>query len=497
MKQYVRNILSALLVLILVMGVGFHSFSSNGESIELENAEESIEVMGVEYEELSYIVKYFKDGIEQPKWQKDGEVSKDNPRIEKVEHDNMPEGYILDEKKSTALPFEVGEENNIIEVHYMRDPEVEIMDKAEKQSTPAAISEVEDEVAAMAANGLQNPYYRDSELFELEMIDDSTNNHTKAIFAWLYEGDLYLAIGSMHNKPLQSVKYGNNPIINNNPSSFHRANEKEDPLCITDSKMETSQNYYVSTYINKEKPRWNVVNLGNVDLISPFSLGVEVGGGGHDIIPKDGEDNVEIQNSVLVYHRYGDELIFDHKQSKFIEKGVSYSVSPVNKKDYELVDIERKTGDHSEIEKVPLGNLMDNMLSGTLVDKKTVSITFIYGKVQRGELTITKDVANCRPQDKEKEFHIFIRGADKLEGKVYTVSLKHGKSATITDLEYGTYTIKELVPMNFQKTPAETITISEENQEQSMTIINKRVNYGWFSDSVDRINKFTMATNSK
>lgn len=514
MKVNIRSILSILLILALVIGTGFSSFGNDEEIVEPENMEESMELneseeikepkkleeieKPMDEKEISndqetnvsgelddskkteditrkYTVKYFIDKVEQKEWQMEGEIPIDNPIVEEVSHDNMPEGYTLDEEKSTILPFEVREENSIIEVHY-------------------AMDDIEDEFIPMVVGGLESEYYRDSALFPLYM--HSTNNHTRTVFAWLYNGELYLAIGSMHNKPLQKVVYQGKEFLSKS-ANFHRASNENEPLKITSTVTSDSQNYYIKDYIPQEKPYWNVVNLGNVALVSPFTLEVRLQGGGHEIV---GIDNIEVTKSILVYHRYGDEEpILDIKQSGLLNDDLSYNVHPeyiYGGMEYALTDIEVLHNGILQEDR----HLNDNgNLTGTVEQQSTNTglkanaiITFIYEVKANGKLIITKDVSGLKPGDKNKEFHIFVYGPKG----TYTVSLKHGESEAIEGLEYGTYTIKEIVPMRFEleSISPKTVSIDKDNKEKSVTVTNKRSNDGWFDDDDNKDNIFKMAT---
>lgn len=105
----------------------------------------------------------------------------------------------------------------------------------------------------------------------------------------------------------------------------------------------------------------------------------------------------------------------------------------------------------------------------------------------KGSITIKKVVQN--PKDPNQEFDILLKG---LNGKEYVVTLKNGESKTIENLELGTYTISEIVPMNYKLVGIsnENITLTQENLEDSATVTNKHDNDGWFYDDDKRINTF-------
>lgn len=98
-----------------------------------------------------------------------------------------------------------------------------------------------------------------------------------------------------------------------------------------------------------------------------------------------------------------------------------------------------------------------------------------------GSLTITNLLINPTVKDKKKKFDIFIYGP---EGKVYTVTLAHKESVTLKGLQYGKYTIKEMVPMNFKNIRGneKIVEINDEQPNNKVVIKNQRLNYGWFYD---------------
>lgn len=328
---------------------------------------------------LKYTILYYLDDIEMIKWQIEGEVPIDYPIVEEVPHDNMPEGYIVDEELSTQLPFEISEENNVIEVYYVFG------------------------LMLMANNLTYLEYDSDSQVFPLYM--RSINDFTKAALAWFYNDELYLAIGSMHNAPLEIVEYEGISFTGSNLIVDRAANEYV-PLEINGVPY-TIQEYYGSN----TKAYWNVVNLGNVPFTSPFSLYVETRlGGGHTI---DGQDNIEIDKSFLVYHQYEDELpILDLVQSDQLDSNLSYSVYPEYEKDgiyYNLVRIELSYNGIQQPNKYEF-DLVGGLLYGTVPmasGNASAVITFVYEVAADGELTITKYVDG---EDLGKEFDIFIYG---------------------------------------------------------------------------------------
>lgn len=105
----------------------------------------------------------------------------------------------------------------------------------------------------------------------------------------------------------------------------------------------------------------------------------------------------------------------------------------------------------------------------------------------QGKITITKTVVN--PKDPNQEFDIFINGPN---GTQYVVTLKSGESKTIENLDLGSYTISEIVPMNYKlvgiSNPSITLTVN--NLEHSTIVTNKHDNDGWFYDDDIRKNTF-------
>gem|GEM_PF-851907 len=112
-------------------------------------------------------------------------------------------------------------------------------------------------------------------------------------------------------------------------------------------------------------------------------------------------------------------------------------------------------------------------------------------KVKKGSITITKTVNNLKDKDKNKKFAIWIYGP---EGKAWAVLLKSGESTTIEGLRLGDYRISEVVPMNFtlNSISSNSIDITREKLNHSVSVINKRNNDGWFTDEDKVENRFTV-----
>lgn len=107
--------------------------------------------------------------------------------------------------------------------------------------------------------------------------------------------------------------------------------------------------------------------------------------------------------------------------------------------------------------------------------------------ILKGAITVTKVVANG---SSSKKFPIYVEG----NGQTWSMLLSDGESATIQGLEPGTYTIREVVPMNYKLesiSPSQVI-FTEENISvpQSVTVTNRKVNDSWFWDEDEKINTF-------
>jgi hypothetical protein len=98
-------------------------------------------------------------------------------------------------------------------------------------------------------------------------------------------------------------------------------------------------------------------------------------------------------------------------------------------------------------------------------------------------------VQSPKPEDANKEFDIFVNGPN---GTEYVVTLKNGESVTLENLEIGTYTISEIVPMNYKLVGItnSSISLSLNNLDGSSTVTNKPDNDGWFYDDDPLVNKF-------
>jgi hypothetical protein len=121
------------------------------------------------------------------------------------------------------------------------------------------------------------------------------------------------------------------------------------------------------------------------------------------------------------------------------------------------------------------------------------------------ELKFTKILSNGKQGDSNKKFGIILEGPAGPYKKTWTVSIKPGQSKKIKGLLPGTYTVKEVVPMNFKLTGVSGGGISSSGQlvigandwKVSIDVKNKRSNDGWFWDDPDpTINSFTVSTGS-
>ncbi|HZJ84352.1 MAG TPA: hypothetical protein VFD02_02245, partial [Syntrophomonadaceae bacterium] len=233
-------------------------------------------------------------------------------------------------------------------------------------------------------------------------------------------------------------------------------------------------------------------NLGNQIMTSPFELSVKTQlGGGHSI----SGILVYLDSDLQVYHKYGDEIRLDSNQSgKLNEPNFSYNVQPVYEYQgvvYELIDIEVEH--NGTLQTIGIDDLVGGFLSGGVVasgGKASAKITFIYEMAPEGKITITKSIQNYNSKFREQYFDFLIEGSD---GQGWTVRLKHGESKTIGDLKYGSYTISEILPMNYQllsMTDNGSISLTKENPEKEVVVVNKRSNSGWFYDDDYRRNIF-------
>ncbi|NLJ41154.1 MAG: VWA domain-containing protein [Clostridiales bacterium] len=122
-----------------------------------------------------------------------------------------------------------------------------------------------------------------------------------------------------------------------------------------------------------------------------------------------------------------------------------------------------------------------------------VATMLVTVRVPTGSIAITKKVENyLASKDKNQVFDILVFK----DGVLYTtVSLKHNENKTINNLPLGTYTIKEVVPMNYKKVGItnRSITLNSSRLAGETIIKNKRSNDGWFHDNDEKNNKFKVS----
>ncbi len=107
------------------------------------------------------------------------------------------------------------------------------------------------------------------------------------------------------------------------------------------------------------------------------------------------------------------------------------------------------------------------------------------------------------PNYADKEFSIELEGAG---GKKWHLSLVPGESTTIKGLPSGTYTVREIVPMNFNlvemtgsrvsgpdSNGAYQLVVNPDDWSLIVSITNERSNDGWFWDDDEEVNTFHVA----
>jgi len=127
----------------------------------------------------------------------------------------------------------------------------------------------------------------------------------------------------------------------------------------------------------------------------------------------------------------------------------------------------------------------------------TVTVTDQYGcsksddvlvTVLTGSITVTKHV---EAGDKHKKFTIYVEGED---GKLWSMRLAHGESATIHGLKANGYrcTIREVVPMDYRLEGIEpsSVVITADTLAYKVTVTNRKVNDSWFRDWDEQENTF-------
>ncbi|MBU5311745.1 VWA domain-containing protein [Tissierella carlieri] len=105
----------------------------------------------------------------------------------------------------------------------------------------------------------------------------------------------------------------------------------------------------------------------------------------------------------------------------------------------------------------------------------------------------------------DKDFDIILEGPTGQYKKTWAVSLNSGQSKSIKGLLPGTYTVREIVPMNFKLIGMSgggisyvsgntyELTIGYDDWNVSIDVINERDNDGWFWEDPDpKVNSFTV-----
>lgn len=123
----------------------------------------------------------------------------------------------------------------------------------------------------------------------------------------------------------------------------------------------------------------------------------------------------------------------------------------------------------------------------------------------RGTITITKMITDVQDKDIDREFSIWVYGS---EG-TYVVTPKHDDTVTIVRLKKGEYSIKEIMPMNFELegmiitagngsfnnfTKEGKVSIGLDSPHPRIRVNNKRDNDGWFYDENKKTNTFELNT---
>ena len=117
-------------------------------------------------------------------------------------------------------------------------------------------------------------------------------------------------------------------------------------------------------------------------------------------------------------------------------------------------------------------------------------------------LIITKFIENSSYPN--QEFDIVLEGPTGPYSKIFTISIKDGESKTIKGLLPGSYTLKEIIPMNYDLEGMSggntsnisgntySLNILENDWNVAITVTNKRTNDGWFYDDDERENNFSV-----
>ena len=394
-----------------------------------------------------------------------------------------------------------------------KDTVEEVMDNSENTTeSPEVVSEDEGKSADIGLMALATDYPATTGVMGLKM--DSINQHTGVIYAWMHKNngsyDTYLAIVSLDTKPVNKITFNGYEYSKDKGNLIVDRADGDYELIIGGEEYGKAKDH-----LDKDNSkRWSVVKIPGQTLTLPFYITIDVGAGGHNI---DDETRVDIDSELEVYHKYDREssVELDIYQSGHLKKPqyvgdyFRYSVHPVYVKNgvgYELVDIKivhngMELGPDVPREWDQDGNLLgevepiEEVIDGQTRYYASARITFIYERIDDGELTIIKELSNnSSDEDGSRVFDIFIYGPDGDDRKVYVVTLTPGTQATLAGLKYGEYTIEEIVPMNFtQKSiSSKTITLNMQNKISTVTITNERTNDGWFYDDDRKDNHFTV-----
>ncbi|MFY9541428.1 MAG: hypothetical protein WBK64_00485 [Dethiobacteria bacterium] len=131
----------------------------------------------------------------------------------------------------------------------------------------------------------------------------------------------------------------------------------------------------------------------------------------------------------------------------------------------------------------------DTIYNVTIKDSKGCTVSDnVAVTILKGSITVSKVMENGAGG--ARSFPIYVEG----NGHTWSMLLSAGESATITGLEPGTYTVREVVPMYYR--PAginpQTVNIGPDNPTGHVTVANRKVNDAWFWDEDEKINTFSV-----